>query len=162
MNEPLNGPGRPTNGEPSPGDAAHGAPGRGIITFGWVANAIFTVTAIPAAAGVGALEAPAIIVDLVLFFIGSAAFVYAFLLAATRSANGEEVAVANLFFLQGSAPRAVQRQFLGIFLVCLLVAGATVVWAPFGFLVPMLPIGLAGVWAARYGTFPPRRSPTRR
>jgi hypothetical protein len=27
---------------------------------------------------------------------------------------------------------------------------------PFGVLVPMLPIGLAGVWAARYGVFPPR------
>lgn len=151
-----------TNGKPSHGDPEPESSGRGIIRFGWAANAIFAVTAIPAAAGVGALEAPAIVVALVLFFVGSGAFVYAFVLAATRSANGEEVAVANLFFLQGSAPRAVQRQFLAIFGVCLLIAAATVVWAPFGFLVPMLPIGLAGVWAARYGKFPPRRPSARR
>jgi hypothetical protein len=150
------------NGTPSHGEAERDASGRGIITFGWIANAIFALTAIPAAAGVDALEAPAIVVALILFFIGSGAFVYAFVLAATRSANGEEVAVANLFFLQGSAPRAVQRQFLAIFGACFVVAAATVVWAPFGFLVPMLPIGLAGVWAARYGTFPPRRPSARR
>ena len=103
-----------------------------------------------------------IVVALVLFFVAIGAFVYAFVLAAARSADGDNVAVANLFFLQGSAPRAVQRQFLAIFGVCLLVAVATVVWAPFGFLVPMLPVGLAGVWAARDGTFPPRLPPTRR
>jgi hypothetical protein len=136
--------------------------GRGIIGFGWVANAVFAITAIPAAAGVDAFEGASIVVALVLFFVAIGAFVYAFVLAAARSADGDNVAVANLFFLQGSAPRPVQRQFLAQFGVCLLVAVATVVWAPFGFLVPMLPIGLAGVWAARYGTFPPRLPPTRR
>jgi hypothetical protein len=144
----------------APPDAA-GA-GRGIIGFGWIANAVFAVTAIPAAARVEALEAVSIVVALVLFFVAIGAFVYAFVLAAARSADGDNVAVANLFFLQGSAPRPVQHQFLAMFGVCLLVAIATVVWAPFGFLVPMLPIGLAGVWAARYGTFPPRLPPTRR
>jgi hypothetical protein len=144
----------------APQDAA-GA-GRGIIGFGWLANAVFAVTAIPAAAGVEALETVSIVVALVLFFVAIGAFVYAFVLAAARSADGDNVAVANLFFLQGSAPRPVQHQFLAMFGVCLLVAIATVVWAPFGFLVPMLPIGLAGVWAARDGTFPPRLPPTRR
>ena len=91
-----------------------------------------------------------------LFFASIGAFVYAFVLAATRSANGDNIAVANLFFLQGSAPRDVQRNFLWMFVVCLVVAMATVVWTPFSFLVPMLPVGLAGMWAARYGTFPPR------
>jgi hypothetical protein len=136
--------------------------GRGVIRFGWLANAVFVVTAVPAAAGVEAFEAVSVVVALVLFFVAIGAFVYAFVLAAARSADGDNVAVANLFFLQGSAPRAVQRQFLAMFGVCLLIAIATVVWAPFGFLVPMLPIGLAGVWGARYGTFPPRLPPTRR
>ncbi|HEX5586794.1 MAG TPA: hypothetical protein VFZ17_05760 [Acidimicrobiia bacterium] len=136
--------------------------GRGIIRFGWVANVVFVVTAVPAAAGVDAFEGVAIAVALLLFVVGMGAFVYAFAVAAARSANGDNVAVANLYFLQGSAPRPVQRQFLAMFLVCFVVAVATVVWAPFGFLVPMLPLGLAGVWAARYGTFPPRLPTTRR
>lgn len=136
--------------------------GRGIIMTGWVANAVFVVTTVPAAAGVDAFEGPAIIVALALFFVSLAAFAYAFVLAAARSANGDNVAVANLFFLQGSAPRPVQRQFLAMFAVCTVVACATVAWAPFGVLVPMLPIGLAGIWAARYGTFPPRLPTTRR
>ena len=140
-------------------EATHG---RAILRFGWIANVVFAITAVPAAAGVDALEAPAIVVALALFFVAIGAFVYAFVLGASRSAGGEEVAVANLFFLQGAAPREVQRQFLALFVVCLLVAVATVVWAPFGFLVPMLPIGLAGVWSARYGTYPPRRQPARR
>jgi hypothetical protein len=136
--------------------------GRGIIGFGWAANAAFVVTAVPAAAGVDAFEGVGIVVALVLFAVGMGAFVYSFVVAAARSANGENVAVANLYFLQGSAPRGVQRQFVAMFSVCLLIAMGTVVWAPFGFLVPMLPLGLAGVWAARYGTFPPRLPTTRR
>jgi hypothetical protein len=50
----------------------------------------------------------------------------------------------------------VQRDFLWMFLACVAVTAGTVAWEPFGVLVPMLPISLAGVWAARYGTFPPR------
>jgi len=133
--------------------------GRGVVTFGWIANGVFAVTAVPAAARVEAFEAPAIVVALALFFVAIGAFVYAFVLGAARSAGGEEVAVANLFFLQGAAPREVHRQFGAMFGVCLLVAVGTVVWAPFGFLVPMLPIGLAGVWSARHGTYPARRRP---
>jgi hypothetical protein len=137
-------------------------PGRRIVVFGWVANAAFFVTAVPAAAGIDAFGGISVAVALVLFFVAIGAFVYAFVLAAARSTRGDEIAVANLFFLQGSAPKPVQRSFLLMFAACLLVAVATVVWAPFGFLVPMLPIGLAGVWAARHGTFPPRLPPTRR
>ena len=39
--------------------------------------------------------------------------------AVARSTRGDNVAVANLFFLQGSAPRRVRRDFLALFLVCL-------------------------------------------
>jgi hypothetical protein len=136
--------------------------GRGIIAFGWVANALFLVTAVPSAAGVAAFDGVAIVTALALFFVSLAAFAYAFVLAAARSARGDDVAVANLFFLQGSAPSAVRVRFLAMFLVCTAIAGATVAWAPFGVLVPMLPVGLAGVWAAREGTFPPRLPPHRR
>ena len=72
------------------------------------------------------------------------------------------ITVGSLFFLQGSAPKPVRRNFLLMFLVCLAVTVRTAAWEPFGVLVPMLPIGLAGMWAARYGVFPPRLPSTPR
>jgi len=138
--------------------------GRGILAVGWVANALFAVTAIPVAAGFDDFIGVAIGVALLLFLIAVGAFVYAFGVGMARSARGDNVAVSNLFFLQGSAPKPVKRDYLILFLVCLTVTVGTAAWEPFGVLVPMLPIGLAGVWAARYGVFPPRppASPRRR
>jgi len=130
--------------------------GRSIIVTGWAANALFAVTAIPVAAGVDDLLGVAIGVALLLFLVAIAVFVYAFTVGLARSTHGDDVAVANLFFLQGSAPKPVRRMFLVMFLVCLAVTAGTAAWEPFGVLVPMLPIGLAGMWAARYGVFPPR------
>jgi hypothetical protein len=132
-------------------------PGRSVVRAGWIANALFAITAVPAAiSGDDPFVAVAIVVALVLFFAAIGAFAYAFAVAVARSTRGDNVVVANLFFLQGSAPRPVQREFLWMFLVCVAITAGTVVWEPFGVLVPMLPVGLAGVWAARHGTFPPR------
>jgi hypothetical protein len=137
--------------------------GRGILAVGWVANALFAITAIPVAFGLDDFLGVAIGVALLLFLVSLGAFVYAFGVGVARSGRGDNVAVANLFFLQGSAPKPVKRDFLILFLVCLAITVGTAAWDPFGVLVPMLPIGLAGVWAARYGVFPPRRpAPTRR
>jgi hypothetical protein len=130
--------------------------GRGLLATGWIANALFAVTAIPVASGVDDLLGVAITVALVLFLVAVGAFVYAFAVGLARSARGDNVAVANLFFLQGSAPKPVRRKFLWMFLVCLAITVGTAAWEPFGVLVPMLPVGLAGMWAARYGVFPPR------
>ena len=130
--------------------------GRAIIRWGWAANVVFAVSAIPVAVGVDDALGVAIGVALVLFLVATVAFVYAFAVGLARSGQGDNVAVANLFFLQGSAPKPVRRKFLVMFLVCLAITVGTVAWEPFGVLVPMLPIGLAGVWAARYGVFPPR------
>jgi hypothetical protein len=130
--------------------------GRGIIRFGWIANAVFALTAIPVAVGLNDIIGIAIAVALLLFLVAIGVFVYAFALALSRSTEGDNVAVANLFFLQGSAPKPIRRQFLWMFIVCFAVAAGTAAWEPFGVLVPMLPVGLAGMWAARYGVFPPR------
>jgi len=137
--------------------------GRGIVRTGWAANVVFAVTAIPVALGVDDLIGVAIGVALLLFLVATGAFVYAFAIGLARSSRGDNVAVANLFFLQGSAPKPVRRTFLWLFLVCLAITAGTAAWEPFGVLVPMLPLGLAGVWAARYGVFPPRvTTPPRR
>jgi hypothetical protein len=130
--------------------------GRGIIRFGWIANVVFAATAIPVAAGLNGLIGVAIVVALLLFLVAVGVFGYAFVLALSRSTQGDNVAVANLFFLQGSAPKPIRRTFLWMFVVCLAIAAGTAAWEPFGVLVPILPIGLAGMWAARYGVFPPR------
>lgn len=130
--------------------------GRPILVVGWIANALFAVTAIPVALGVDDIIGVAIGVALLLFLVAIGAFVYAFGVGLSRSARGDNVAVSNLFFLQGSAPKPVKRDYLILFLVCLAITVGTAAWEPFGVLVPMLPLGLAGVWAARYGVFPPR------
>lgn len=132
-------------------------PGRAIVRAGWVGNIVFAVTAVPAAVtSDDTVVGVAVAVALLLFFVAIVTYVYAFAVAVSRSARGDNIAVANLFFLQGSAPRTVQRDFLWMFLACVAIVAGTIAWEPFGVLVPMLPIGLAGVWAARYGTFPPR------
>jgi hypothetical protein len=130
--------------------------GRGIVVTGWIANLLFAATAIPVALGVDDLLGVAIAVSLLLFLVSVGVFVYAFALGLARSTRGDNVAVANLFFLQGSAPKPVKRNFLVMFLVCLAITVGTAAGDPFGVLVPMLPVGLAGMWAARYGVFPPR------
>jgi hypothetical protein len=136
--------------------------GRAIVRWGWAANVVFAVSAIPVAVGVDDALGVAIGVALVLFLVATVAFVYAFAVGLARSGQGDNVAVANLFFLQGSAPKPIKQAFLWMFLVCLAIAAGTAAWEPFGVLVPMLPVGLAGVWAARYGVFPPRVSTTPR
>jgi hypothetical protein len=130
--------------------------GKGILATGWIANVVFAATAIPVAAGADDLLGLAIVVALVLFLFATAVFVYAFILALARNSEGDNIAVSNLFFLQGSAPKPIRVKFLAMFLVCLAIAAGTAAWEPFGVLVPMLPIGLAGVWAGRYGVFLPR------
>jgi hypothetical protein len=132
--------------------------GRSIMVWGWVTDALFAATAIPAAfldsdvaKGVG------IAVSLVLFFAGTILCAYAFGKGLARSARGDNVAVSNLFFLSGSAPESVRRQFLWIFVVSFVVTCVTASGLDgFSVLVPMLPIGLAGTWGARHGVFPPR------
>jgi hypothetical protein len=136
--------------------------GRAIIIAAWIGDGLFAVTAVPAALGVSAMELPALVVAVGLFVVSLGVWVYAFGLGLARSARGENVAVANLFLLQDSVPRAVRRQLFGALAASVVIALATGFRAPAGFLVPMLPLGLAGTWAARHGTFPPRGVPPTR
>ena len=122
----------------------------------WAADGLFAVTAVPAALGVDGLDDTAVAVALGLFGVSIPVWVYAFGLAVVRTTRGDDVVVASLFFLQGSAPRRVQLELLGALGVCVLVAAATGAANPFGVLVPMLPLGLIGLWGARHGTYPPR------
>jgi hypothetical protein len=130
--------------------------GTGIVVASWTGDALFLVTAVPAAAGIDAFDGVAVGVALALFFVSLVIWAWAFALAVGRSARGDDIVVANLFGTIGGAPKRVRVQLFGALGVCVLIAIGTAAANPFGVLVPMLPLGFAGLWAARYGTFPPR------
>ena len=110
-------------------------------------------------------------VSLLLFAIGIATSLLAYMSALERS-RSQEVGVANLFLLTGStAPKPVKVAMsvaLAVQIVAALV-GATIGVVglqesqlnalAFGVLVPMFGIGINGAWAARYGSYGPRVNP---
>lgn len=125
-----------------------------------VGTVVFTVVAVAAAAVPDTLAVVAVVVDLVLFAAGCVAFALALLRAAARSRT-DELTLGGLFWLTGAAPAPVRRALLGAFGVQVVVALATASARPFtglafGILVPVYGLGLAGLWSARTGTFPPR------
>jgi len=134
-------------------------PGQRIIVASWAANALFAVTAVPAAFGVHAFDVASIVVALGLFAISLVVWCWAFGVALARTTRGDDVVVASMFLIQRPAPRRVRVHLFGSLAVCLAVTAVTAAPEPFGVLVPMLPLGLIGLWGARHGSFPPRRMP---
>lgn len=111
-----------------------------------------------------------VVVDLCWFSAGVVAFLWGYWSAVQRSRH-EEISVAGMYFLLGGcAPVAVARWMnlllaaqVTVGLVGALVRPATEGRAgstlAFGILVPMLGLGLNGLWASHRGTFPPRMRP---
>jgi len=104
------------------------------------------------------------IVDLVLFAIGVATFIWAYFSAVQRS-RSDEISVAGLFLLiDGVASKSVMRVMNSALAIQVTVglggaiirrstdgvAGSTLA---FGVLVPLLGLGLNGLWASKYGSF---------
>jgi hypothetical protein len=131
--------------------------GRAIVTASWASVALFAVTAIPTAAGVSALEAVALALAVTLFLVGIGVWAWAFGVAVARSARGDDIVVGTLFLVQGSAPRTVRVQLFLALGASVVIAVGTGSADAFGVLVPMLPLGLVGLWGARHGVFPARR-----
>ena len=108
------------------------------------------------------------IVDLLLFAIGVATFIWGYFSAVQRS-RGDEISVAGLFGLAGSvAPRRITIAMNSclatqavIGLIGAIVRGSTDGRAgstlAFGVLVPIFGLGLNGLWSSRLGVFPPRQ-----
>jgi len=114
-----------------------------------------------------ATRAFGVIVDLALFSLGVAAFIWGYFTAVQRSRT-DEISVAALYFLTGQVASIDARRIMNGCLVAQLViglggaiarsstdgqAGSTLA---FGVLVPLLGLGLNGLWASRFGTFTPR------
>ena len=155
-------------------------PGRSIVRSNLVGTALFVVSSVAAAVVFdGWIKVQGAVVALGLFAVGVAVFLWGYWAAVQRSRR-DEMAVAELYFLMGqSIPRRVKRIMNGCLLVQTVVALATALARPttpasdaidgaggstagstlaFGVLVPVLGLGLNGLWAAVHGRFPPRRT----
>jgi len=126
----------------------------------WATGAFVVVSAL-AAAWPDTFLPLSVPVDLVLFAVGCAAFLWAYALAIGRS-RYETVTMAGLFFLsEGAAPPDVTRLLRGALAVQVVAAVAVASARPFtalafSVLVPMFGLGLMALWAARHGRFPPK------
>ncbi len=137
-----------------------GREGEGIVGAAVAGTAVFAVAAVGAAVARRPLNEVAVVVSLLLFGAGCGATLWAYLVAVGRSRH-DAIGMGGLFFLQGSAPRAVQRRLLGCLVAQVVVALATAAAHPFTnqafvVLAPMFGLGCAALWGARHGSFPSR------
>ncbi len=107
----------------------------------------------------GAVAAVAVTWSLVLFVVGSAAFVVAFVVAAGRSRD-EVVTLAGVIWLTGVAPPRVARAYRILLVVQVAIALVSAGIRPFtavafGVLAPIFGLGSLAWHAARHGTFAP-------
>ncbi len=135
-------------------------PGRAIRLASWIGTTVFVVTAVASAIAPNTFIAAGVATSLVLFFAGIVLFLWAYAVAVNRS-RADLIGMGGLFFLAGSAPRSVQWSLLGslgVEVVVGLITAAVHPFTPlaFGVLAWMYGLALCGLWAARYGTFPPR------
>jgi len=133
--------------------------GKRIVVASWSTLALFTIVTGVDALGVHVMNTPATLTSVVLFLAALPIWIYAFGLVLVRSTRGDEIGVGSWVFLAPSAPKDVRRNLLGATGLCVVVAFATAWRNPFSVLVPMLQLGLAALWGARHGVYPPRRMP---
>jgi len=139
-----------------------------IVRLDGIGTVAFIITAVLAAVVfTNPVKVVAVIVALVLFTVGVFAFLWSYWTAVQRSRT-DEIAVAQLYFLTGTAtPQPVKRTLNGLLLIQVAVALATAIarnrtdgqagsTLAFGILVPMFGLGLNGLWCALHGRFGPR------
>lgn len=140
-----------------------------IVLWNRVATVGFAVVAVPSAIFfTSALRVAVVAVCLGLFAVGVAAFLLGYFAAVQRSRE-EEISVTQLFMLAGEvAPKNVRRAMwyclaaqcavgLGVALARPSTDGKAGSVLAFGVMVPMLGIGLNGLWAGKFGTFAQRQ-----
>lgn len=157
-------------GESDGSEPDAGALSDAIVRIDIALTAVFVVTAAYAAT---VFDTPAqwvgAVTAMVLFAVGVAAFLWGFWNAVQRSRT-EEIAVTQVFLLLGTpTPAPVRRAMNSVLIVQIVTATITTFARPdgpdgnpgsslaVGFLVPMLGLGLNGLWAAFHGRFPARR-----
>jgi hypothetical protein len=142
-----------------------------IVCFNLLASVLFAVVAVVSAIIFDdVFRVVIVVVSLALFAVGVAAFLVGFFAAVQRSRESE-ISVSQLFFLTAeTAPRNVKVPMLAALSVQTVVGIAAAIARPttdgkagsvlaFGVLVPMLGLGLNGLWASRHGIFGDRGRP---
>lgn len=139
-----------------------------IVRFNLFASVLFAVVAVVSAVVFDdVFRVVIVVVSLTLFAAGVATFLIGFFAAVQRSRESE-ISVSQLFFLTGDvAPGDVKVPMLAALAVQTVAGIATAIARPstdgktgsvlaFGVLVPMLGLGLNGLWASRHGAFTER------
>lgn len=134
-----------------------GDPGAWLTTTSVVTTVVFTVVTMIAAVDPARFMTIFFVVAVALFVVGMGAFAMAIFGMALRSRD-DLLSIAGVFFLSGSAPRSVQVRMIGSLAVQVVTAVVGAAVRPFtplaaGTLVPMLGLGMVGLWAVRYGHF---------
>jgi hypothetical protein len=133
-------------------------PGRTLLVADLVGTAALLVVTIASAISTATPVAVAGLVVATLLFVGGCAtFAVGFWRAIGRSRE-EEIDLAGLFYLTGSAPSDVRAAFLRIWFAQMAIAVAAIVVSrpPFAVMAPVWGVGLITLWASRYATFGPR------
>lgn len=150
--------------------------GRATVRANVIATTVFAVACVVALLWRhrGWAEAGFVGLSLVLFAVGVATALVAYAGAVERSRTSD-IGVAALYLLSGPvAPRTLKWRMHGAWAVQ--IVGALTVGIlgsiglgsgqrnvlAFGSLVPMLGIGLNGLWSSRHGSFGPRQLPQKR
>lgn len=140
--------------------------GGGVVNASWASASIFALSALSATIWPDIFGAPAAAIAIALFAVGFVVFLWAYALAVARSRT-DAIGIGALYFLAGSAPKIVAfrlRLALAIEVLVAIVTSSIRPYTPvaFGVLVPLLGLALCGLWGARFGTFPPRETPSDR
>jgi hypothetical protein len=144
-------------------------PGSLLIKCNLVLTGIFVAMSIVAAVTfTSPWKTIGVVVSLGCFSVGIVAFLWGYWTAVQRSRT-DNISVAALYFLVDKcAPQSVAHLMNGTLGVQVVVAVVTAIsrtttdgragsTLAFGVLVPMMGLGLNGLWGATYGTFAPRQ-----
>lgn len=147
---------------------SEGVSGAAIVRVNVALTTVFVVTAtVSAVVFAQPWKAVAVVVALSCFAVGVVSFLWGYFAAVQRSRR-DDIAVSALYFLVDSvAPARISRIMNAVLAVQVTAALATAIargstdgepgsTLAFGILVPMLGLGLNGLWGALHGTFRPR------
>ena len=135
--------------------------GAGLVKVAYAGTAALVVTSGAAAVAPDTFGVVHGAFSVVLFVIGTGAMLWAYALGVSRSRT-EQVGIPGLFLLaEDVAPPEIRRALRGataVQVVAVIVAASLQPYTEvaFGILAPMFGLGLMGLWAGRYGQFPPR------
>ena len=149
--------------EPAPDETVDAPEGAALINLAWAGTGLLVAAAVVGVAAPDTFGIVTAVVSCVLFAIGCGAFLWAYAVGVTRSRD-ENVTLAGLFFAAGSAPREVAFRLRLALVAQVVTAVAAASIRPFtdlafAVLAPIFGLGFLSLWAARHGTFPPRRPP---